>query len=169
MTAPCPQCHAPGFANPSELAAHLIDAHGMAGMAALALVRQTAGEVRAGVPPKPTPPTPIPVKETPMSANSKKYSRCHACGAMGHTRRSSECPKRGTAAVPAAATKRKAITRRHPMKPTPATASGNGLVTEIEALGAVAAALVSLDLTAQSNMLGCVCKLLGLDPAKLAA
>ena len=72
------------------------------------------------------------------------------------------------ATKPRAAKKRKPITRRHPMKPKKVAAT-NGLVSEIEALGTVAGALTPLDLNGRVNVLGCICKLLAIDPTKLAA
>src|SRR3990172_4169775 len=67
VTAPgaCPKCTAHGFANPGALAAHLIDAHDMTGLAALAMARQTAGG-GGGVASKP-----------PAAAKRKPITRKH--------------------------------------------------------------------------------------------
>lgn len=190
LTAPgdCPKCEASGFANPSELAAHLIDAHDMAGLAALAMARQAAGAA---------PSSSTNGKETGMASNSKERVTCRACGAKGHTARSRECPHRGStpSQPPGRRAKKttgtcgyckrerpdhtqgcrlghplvgatKPVTRRHPVPPT--TPPRTGLVSEIAALGKVAEALTDLDPTARLNVLGCVCKLLAIDPAKLA-
>ena len=173
VACPRPNCEQNGFANPGELAAHLITDHLMAGSAALLLARQTAGEVRAPVPATPIPPQPIPAAPTRTEA---RPMTCKNCGG-DHRSDNAICPKRagtkagggGSVAAPSAA-KRKAITRRHPLPPKKGTkAAGNGLVSEIEALGAVAAALTALDAEQQRNVLGCVCRLLAIDASKLAA
>lgn len=112
MTVLCPKtaCDVQEFATPSDLAAHLIDAHLMSGLSALALARQTAGEVRAGVAPKPVLSKPVPpagtgAKEATVASNNRKSeSTCHACGKTGHTRRSPECPKRAVFEAARAAT-----------------------------------------------------------------
>ena len=189
-TGDCPKCEASGFANPGELAAHLIDAHDMAGLAALAMARQAAGAA---------PSSSTNGKETGMASNSTENVKktCGACGAHGHTARSSTCPKRGPsprkkttarcgyckrerpdhkencrlAHLELRATKRKPIPRGHPMPPKtpPKKAASNGLVSEIAALGAVAEALVPLDVASQGNVLGCICKLLQINPSALMA
>ena len=169
VTAPgaCPKCTAHGFANPGALAAHLIDAHDMTGLAALAMARQTAGGVRAGIPANP-----IPAKETPMKA-------CKNCGG-DHRSDNKLCPKHGgtndggggrVASKPRAAAKRKPITRKHPMPPKKAAgATSNGLVSELEALTTVVEALTGVDsFESKLNVLLCACRLLQIDPTKLAA
>lgn len=175
MTVACPKlCGRDGFGNPGQLAGHLIEEHLMAGSAALALVRQTAGEVRAAVDVKAHQPS---ADSTAPSTKEKSSmaGTCKLCEKPGHNSRT--CPDRakdGTARVgggspakkPRAAKKRKPITRRHPLAPSK---NGTGLVTEISALGSVASALEPLDVDQRKNVLGCICKLLAIDPAKLAA
>ena len=209
LTAPgdCPKCEARGFANPGELAAHLIDAHDMAGLAALAMARQAAGEVRQAPQSGSTN-----GKETNMAPNSKANVTCRACGATGHTARSRECPTRvaphrsapsehpgrrakkttgtcgyckrerpdhtencrlgGTAGpTPRPAKKHAPITRRHPKPPKKAGAKTDTiLVSELEALTVIVQALTSIEaFEGKRNVLLCACKLLAIDPTKLAA
>lgn len=182
MTAPCPTCATPGFANPGELAAHLIDAHLMAGIPALTRAR-----------------TAFPNEEVPVAKNEDRTGECPECHCLRHAKTCSQhfrsrgktltappagakkttgrcgyckherpdhsenCRLNGTVG----AKKRKPITRRDP-GPL-AKAENSDLVSEIAALGAVAEALTALDLDGRMNVLGCVCKLLAIDPTKLAA
>lgn len=188
MTAPCPTCATPGFANPGELAAHLIDVHRMAGIAALTLARST-----------------FPTEETSMPQKRDRTGECPECHGLRHKQGCSRyvgkrhrktqamsAPEKVTGTCgyckherpdhsktcrrvdPSAAKKRTLITRRHPL---PSRKVGGpkgaqpttGLVSEIAALGAVAEALTALDLDQRRNVLGCICKLLAIDPSKLAA
>ena len=171
LTAPgdCPKCEAEGFENPGALAAHLIDAHDMAGIAALATAREVAGLVRVSAPLKPT-------KEAQptMAKNTDRTGECKECGCLRHRKDCSQhflARKRTstqTRGEPVAAKKRKPITRRHPRPPAKAQ-DGNGLVSEISVLGAVAEALTPLEPGSRANVLGCICKLLAIDPSTLAA
>ena len=70
VTCPKPSCadNEEEFANPGALAAHLIDAHGMAGIAALAMARST-----------------VPHEETPMKP-------CKNCGG-DHRSDNKLCPE----------------------------------------------------------------------------
>src|SRR3990172_6098356 len=87
MTVTCPrQCGSEGFENPGALAAHLIDAHDMAGSAALATAREVAGLSRAYRPPKPVLPNVSTTKEAPMT--------CKICGG-DHRSDNKICPKHG--------------------------------------------------------------------------
>src|SRR3990167_6837551 len=88
MTVTCPrQCGSEGFENPGALAAHLIDAHDMAGSAALATAREVAGLVRASRPLKPIPP-----KEglPAMAKNSDRTGECRECGCLRHRKNCSQ-------------------------------------------------------------------------------
>ena len=174
MTVTCPrQCGSEGFENPAALAAHLIDAHDMAGSAALAKAREVAGLVRAS-----RPPTPIPPKEKPptMAKNNDRTGECRECGCLRHTKNCSQHflarkdKGRQTMQEPRAATKRKPITRRHPQPPKKAAAvSGNGLLSELDALRSPAAALEPLGPVERLHVLACVCKLLAIATSQLAA
>ena len=159
------------FATPGALAAHLIEDHAMKGMAALALAKETTGvEVRSMA-------DAIAAFPNARSGKEQPTMSCKTCGQSGHRKDSPQShPKAGTNGVgksgaprgPVAGKKRKPITRRHPRPPAKAQ-DGNGLVSEISALGAVAAALESLDGTGRKNVLACICKLLAIDPSTLAA
>lgn len=148
----CPRCEASGFESLGPLAAHLIDEHGRNGTAALT-------EARTVFP----------------HTNGDAMRPCTACGQDGHRSDNAKCPKRGGAKpthdadpAPRRAAKRRPITRRHPLPKKP-KAESNGLVSEIAALGAVVEALTPLDASSRQNVLGCVCKLLAIEPAKLKA
>jgi len=170
MTVTCPrQCGSEGFENPAALAAHLIDAHDMAGSAALATAREVAGLSRAYRPPKPVLPNVSTTKEAPMT--------CKICGG-DHRSDNKICPKHGgtkdgggnMASKPRAVAKRKPITRRHPKPPKKAAAtSGNGLLSELDALRSTAAALEPLGPVERLHVLACVCKLLAIDTSDLAS
>ena len=166
----CPKtgCDVQEFENPSELAAHLIDGHLMSGMAALALARQTAGEVRAGLPPKP-----IPAKEPPMAKNADRTGECPECHRLRHHR---SCPRfighNPKKTDEPIAKKRKPITRRHPLPPkrkTVTSALPADRAAEVAAVLTLHEALTPLDPEAQRRVIRCACVLLALDLTTLAA
>jgi hypothetical protein len=170
----CPKgCGTDGFANPGALAAHLIDAHDMAGLAALAKAREVAGLVRAS-----RPPIPIPPKEGShaMAKNSDRTGECRECGRLRHGKNCSQHflarkdKGRQTMQEPRAAAKRKPITRKHPLPPKKAAAaSNNGLLSELDALRSTAAALEPLGPIERMHVLACVCKLLAIETSELVA
>src|SRR3990167_10892292 len=185
MTVTCPRpCGSEGFANPAALAAHLIDAHDMAGSAALAKARDIIGlparsladAIAVEFPSKPIRPKPILPK---VSTAKETAMTCKKCGKPGHRKDSPEFhPKDGAngegrdsvASKPRAATKRKPITRRHPQPPKKATAtSRNGLLSELDALRSTAAALEPLGPVERMHVLACVCKLLAIETSELVA
>ena len=103
---------------------------------------------------------------------------CKNCGG-DHRSDNKLCPKHGgtndggggsVASKPRAATKRKPITRRHPQPPKKAAAvSGNGLLSELDALRSTAAALEPLGPVERMHVLACVCKLLAIETSELVA
>ena len=90
------------------LAAHLIEAHAMAGGEAMVLARTTASRGPGATIERISPLSP---KETPMV--------CKNCGG-DHRSDNKVCPKKNGAA-PTAAKKRKAITKNHPRPKTKAS------------------------------------------------
>lgn len=206
LTAPgdCPKCASTGFPNPGELAAHLIDAHDMTGSAALALARQTVGEIRAAN-----------VHHAdigkeglgPMGKSEDRTGECSECHRLRHHKSCSQHFRHGGKLAPTAPTvaprekkhtgrcgycrrqrpdhsencrrkgpgagakKRRPITRRHPLPPKRkvAASNGHGLLSELDALRVIAAALEPLGAESQGNVLGCVCRLLAIAPSKLAS
>jgi hypothetical protein len=171
MTVLCPKtaCDVQEFENPSALAAHLIDAHLMSGLAALTLARQTAGEVRAAAAVHPNS-----AKETPMAKNEDRTGECPECHRLRHGKDCSQHFRRKKQAPPAAAAKkRKPITRRHPLPPKRKAGAATGArpvdrAAEVAAVLAVHEALESFAPDAQRRLLRCVCVLLSLDLTTLA-
>lgn len=156
-TGDCPKCEQGDFAAPSDLAAHLIDQHNCSGVEALRIARPRD----AHVPTK---------EESSMARQSDRAGECPECHRFRHKQGCSQYVGAGRhkPSAPPAAVKRKPIMRGHPKPPRKAAAT-NSLVSEIAALGAVAEALTALDSTGRANVLGCICKLLAIDPSKLAA
>src|SRR3990172_5378918 len=140
MTVTCPrQCGSEGFENPGALAAHLIDAHDMAGSAALATAREVAGLSRAYRPPKPVLPNVSTTKEAPMT--------CKICGG-DHRSDNKICPKHGGTKDGGGnvwkrrggGEEKKTPPGSGPPKPPKkaAATSGNGLLSELDALRSTA-------------------------------
>lgn len=169
LTVACPKtpCPQKGFANPGELAGHLVTEHLMAGSAALALARQTAGEVRQAAETKVHQPSAVPKEETAMPREKMTTGTCGFCKRErpDHT---PGCRLRpgGPIKTPRAAKKRKPITRRHPLAPSK---NGTGLLTELDAFRTVATALEPLEITKQVLVIAATCKFLGIDPKAVAA
>ena len=174
----CPKCDAPdsGFANPGELAAHLIDAHSMAGLPALTLARTTFPHEEVSMP--------TPRKTTGTCGYCKRErpnhtKNCKLAGPGPSTAGPTPRPVAGNPSRVAKKPRRVAKKLRAPKPPSRkdalSTASSSFLITEprvtaeIAALSTVAAALSPLDLDGRLNVLGCVCKLLSIDPTQLTA
>jgi hypothetical protein len=183
----CPSCETGGFTQVSDLAAHLIEQHELGGGAALARARllftrpqeapmaqkaDRTGECsechRLRHVPGCSRHFKARAEKASMPAPKNTTGRCGYCKRLPPDHHANCKRAQGATAAPSKGTTARRPSARTPGKPA-ANAGTNGLVSEIAALGAVAEALTPLDRGQQSNILGCICKLLAIDPSKLAA
>lgn len=168
---PCPSCDR-SWAGEVSLASHLITAHGLAAPAAVERARQTVRDaerrdrrvIKKG-------------RGRAMAKNKDRTGECSECHGLRHQKGCSQHFKAKQQKAPApqaGAKKHTPITRRHPMKPRTSGGSKDArgpvrLTSELEALHEIAVALEPLGPVERGHVLACICKLLAIDPAKLAA
>lgn len=160
---PCPSCDRT-WAGEVSLASHLITAHGLGATDAVERARQAMQESE-----KQTRRVSKKGRGRAMAKNTDRTGECSECHGLRHQKGCSQhFRKKKMAESPKVATKRKAITRRHPKAPKKGKSVGTTDL-EIPALATVIEALYPLDLEERRRVLSYVCARFDIDPAKLAA